>query len=143
MIGGMILKWFSKESLWRELIRRETFTPGDEVEGYTVWKLAFEKVPSLIHFLRRREIMLLKSIPLGHHSNDFILGQIAENRFFQRFYDKRYHHDEGKKVDEYPLGKSSIPEKGRFMTQWKESNIQKHAIGEEQEGLREESEASP
>jgi len=80
-----LLKLFSTEIIWKVILERESFTPESEVEARMVWPNVFHRVPELKAFLQRREIGLLKSSTLADKPNEFILGQIAENRLWQRF----------------------------------------------------------
>lgn len=80
-----ILKRYKKETLWRELLRREGFNTVDQVEAVSIWSQVFHRNPDLRQFLNRREVSLLKAITLLEKPSDFILGQIAENRLWQRF----------------------------------------------------------
>ena len=82
----IILKHFSKEALWKELMERETFEDvSGQVEAALVWRSVFNRTPELSAFLKRREILLLKGTALNDKPNQFVLGQIAENRLWQRF----------------------------------------------------------
>lgn len=81
----MILKLYTKQALWRELLKRETFDASTEVEATTIWRNVFNRTPELSDFLKRREIQLLKSTTLQEKPSEFILGQISENRLWQRF----------------------------------------------------------
>ena len=80
-----ILKLFKEDALWQEVMRRQGFTIGDKVEASLIWSNVFHRTPELSDYLKRREIMLLKTVTLGDRSSQFVLGQIAENRLWQRF----------------------------------------------------------
>ena len=83
---NILLKLFSREALWRELLRRESFNDiSGEIEAVVVWRSVFNRTPELSDFLKKREISLLKFIAMNEKPNLFILGQIAENRLWQRF----------------------------------------------------------
>lgn len=80
-----ILRFFSKKSLWAEILRREEPEfPKREVMA-SIWLEVFRRVPELKDYLKRREISLLKSTTLRDKSTDIILGQILENRLWQNF----------------------------------------------------------
>lgn len=80
-----LLQFFPKEVLWKEILKRETFDVSMELESKMVWQSVFHKTPELKQFLKRRESILLKSVTLADKPNDFILGQICENRLWQGF----------------------------------------------------------
>ncbi len=112
----MIKKW-----LWRYLIKLEGFDLQSKVESMAIWQEVFNKVPELKDWLKRREITLLKTTTLKDKSNDFILGQIAENRLFQSFdipmmAEKQIY----KEADKAMIDESS------FLTRWKEAGEKKH-----------------
>jgi hypothetical protein len=90
--GGQILKkfciflhCFKKETIFREYMRREFPRPSDYVESRQVWQGAFYRTPELADYLKHREIEILRSIPQTKNSNDFLLGQIAENRLYAHY----------------------------------------------------------
>jgi len=83
---SFLLKFFSKESLFKEILRREGFgSPERELENATVWQEVFHKIPLMKDYLRKREIALLQSSALLDKPSMFVLGQIFENRIWQRF----------------------------------------------------------
>jgi hypothetical protein len=83
----MILRFFSKKSLWKEILRREGFTSDivDDINSVAVWQEVFSRVPLLKDWFRKREIALLKSLALQDKNKDIILGQIAEVRLYSKF----------------------------------------------------------
>ena len=112
-----ILKFFSTKTLWREVIVREMPEVEDEVEAVTVWAEAFNKSPTLIDYLKRRQIRLLKSGTLGEKKSEFILGQIAENMLWVRFEPKT----EVKQKVESEIVKQ-IPSEKDFLGRWNKHN---------------------
>lgn len=82
----MILKLFSKEKLWKEIMRREAFGEIEAIiEATTVWRSVFNRTPELSDYLKKRQINLLKANALGDKPSQFVLGQISENMLWQRF----------------------------------------------------------
>ena len=112
-----ILRIFPKKRLWESIMDREGFKTTESDVVYAVWTEAFKKTPNLVKFLEKREIVLLKSLALEDKSKDFILGQIYENRLWQRYdvadnsVSKVEEKVEEKKVD-----------KNRFLETWKNGN---------------------
>jgi len=110
----LILKLFSTSTLWTEIMRRESFmNPEREIESATIWQEIFSKVPLLRDYLRKREIDLLKLSATSRNSIDFIMGQVFENRLWQR-YDKPL---AGNKVESLPPKKPLIKKK-QFLNKW-------------------------
>jgi len=110
----LILKLFSTSTLWTEIMQRENFmNPEREIESATIWQEVFSKVPLLRDYLRKREIDLLKLSAISRNSIDFIMGQVFENRLWQR-YDKPL---AGKKVEPLPPEKPLIKKK-QFLNKW-------------------------
>ena len=81
----LILRIFPKKKLWEAIMDREGFKTTESSIEYVVWTEAFRKTPNLVKFLEKREIALLKTLALEDKSKDFILGQIYENRLWQRY----------------------------------------------------------
>lgn len=118
---NILLKFFKKETLWKELIRRESFESVEgEIEATTIWRHVFSRAPELSGFLKKREIALLKGIALKEKTPEFILGQISENRLWQRFDNVLDREPEAiieKKVQKLPLVEDVLrrmKEKGMF-----------------------------
>ena len=80
-----LLKFFKDDELFQEIIRRMDFSTESEVESAGAWQSAFYRTPELSDWMKRREILLLKTLTLGEHPPQFIMGQIFENRCWQRF----------------------------------------------------------
>jgi hypothetical protein len=80
-----LLKIFKTKTLWKEIIARETFDESGTIEASMIWSHVFNRSPELAGFLKHREIMLLKGVALHEKPAEFLLGQIAENRLWQRF----------------------------------------------------------
>ncbi len=82
----MFLRFYSKERLWKELLFREGFSDRvDLIEGTAIWHDVFHRVPILQKWLKKRENILLASIALSDKKSEFVLGQLAENRFYSKF----------------------------------------------------------
>jgi hypothetical protein len=81
----MILRFIPKKYLWKEIFKREGFSDGDDVELSSTMKLVFSRNPDFRHLLKKREILLLKSLTLVEKDPEFTKGQIAENRLWQAF----------------------------------------------------------
>lgn len=112
-----ILRIFPKKRLWESIMDREGFKTTESNAAYTVWTEAFKKTPNLVKFLERREIILLKSLALEDKSKDFILGQIYENRLWQRY---DVPDNSVPKVDTKVETKEI--DKNRFLETWKNGN---------------------
>ena len=108
------LKHYSNKELWQEILNREGFTPTSEVEVLSIWQQVFFRTPELRDFLRKREVTLLKAVTLKEKTSEFILGQIAENRLWQRFDvpSGLMPKVEAAKVEE------KIPDKENFLKGW-------------------------
>lgn len=90
-----MLKFFSKEQLWKEIIRREMFSnSSEEVEATLIWRSVFHRTPEVSDYMKRRQINLLKSNALGEKPSQFVLGQISENMLWQRFDTVEHKKDE-------------------------------------------------
>jgi hypothetical protein len=75
----------SIEEMWKKVLMEQFPTPQSEQEAVTVWSSVFYRTPELLDYLKKREVTLLKTLTLKQNSQDFILGQIAENRLWTRF----------------------------------------------------------
>jgi hypothetical protein len=71
--------------LWKKIFLDQFPEPKSEQEAMSVWSSVFFKTPELLDYLKKREITLLKTMTLKDKSQDFVLGQIAENRLWQHF----------------------------------------------------------
>lgn len=109
----LLLKLFSKKSLWNEILSREGFSLVERLESGSIWNQVFHQTPILKDWLKRREMILLKSVTLQDKEKHFILGQIAENRLYQKF-------------DTFPLGElkeapkveKKLISRDSFLSQW-------------------------
>lgn len=118
-----LLKLFSKEELFREILRREGFaTPEREVETETIWKEVFHRNPLLKDYLKKREIELLKLLTLNDRSPEFVLGQIFENRLWQR-----YDVPSGATSGVESLPKKEIISQAEFLKKWNSTTYNQHA----------------
>lgn len=126
----ILLKLFSNKKLWKEIIRREGFTVESEIGNASAWINVFHRTPEIKDWMRRREVMLLKSSTLGDRTSDFILGQIAECRLWQ-------HYDIPGKTEikvETKIEEPKVPDKKNFLEKWsKESTEKGVGIKEEKE----------
>ena len=104
-----------KKILWRWLIKKEGFDLQAKIESIEVWQRVFHHVPELKDWLKRREVMLLKTTTLKDKPNDFILGQIAENRLFQSF-------DVPLAIEKqiYKEAEKKVIDKKSFLSRWRD-----------------------
>ena len=100
--------------MWQEILRQEGFSPESELESSLVWREVFHKMPDLKNWLKRREIMLLKATTLKDKPQDFILGQITENRLWQSY---DIPAGASPKV-ETKIEEPKIPDKKEFLDKW-------------------------
>lgn len=136
-----LLKLFSLETLWKEILNREGFSDSAEVEALSVWQQVYYRVPEVKDYFKRREISLLKSSALLEKPSLFILGQIFENRLWQRF-----DVPQGalpKKVEPVEI---KIPQKEKFLGTWggkSDADANKENVQEETSGGVPRNEAQP
>jgi hypothetical protein len=115
-----ILKFIKTEKLWEEILNRENIIDGDFEETENVWKSTYNRNPELKNWLKKREIMLLRSFMFNDKSIDFIKGQLAENRLYQSFDTPQIEYIP--KVDKEEI---KIPDKKEFINAWNKKEKEK------------------
>lgn len=112
-----LLRFFKIESLVRELLRRE-FPSVDAQSTAVTWKETFHKVPTMRDWLRRREMILLKSYALKEKSPEYILGQIAETKLALSFDVP----SESVGVDVGTTEPIKLPSRSKFLSGWRKQS---------------------
>lgn len=125
-----LLKLFPTHWLWKEILHREGFSFAEQIEGTHVWSEVFHRVPLLKDWLKRRELILLKSVTLTEKNRDFILGQIAENRLYQRF-----DIPSASAIAEAPKVEPKIISRESFLSQWGTPNADVEKQEKEDSGV--------
>jgi hypothetical protein len=111
-----ILSFFSIESLSRSILRRQNIEGASKIQALSIWQTVFNRTPELKDFLKAREIELLKASALQEKSKDFILGQIMENRLWQKF---DVPMASGKVEEAIGKDVAPIPNRDSFLGRWR------------------------
>lgn len=112
-IKKLLLDIIGEKSIVKYLLDKTKLEDIDDISDY-VWQDVYRLVPNIKKWLKKRELALLKSQMLKEKSSDFILGQIYENKLYQRFDIPNNSIPKVVDVD----NTKKIPSKDEFIKKW-------------------------
>lgn len=115
-----ILGTLSQKEIWNYLLAKTKYEETDDTVNEAIWKEVFNKVPDIKSWLKKRELNILKSLLMTDKSNDFLKGQLLENKLIQRF-DVPSEAEMSKVAEEQKL---NIPTKESFLKGWEKPNAE-------------------
>ena len=95
-----------------EYLTEKTKLVDEDVDNMA-WPNAFHKVPELKKWLKRRELLLLKSLTVNDKNIEMVRGQLLENNLYQKM---DIPQTAEAKVEEKINVK--IPDKKEFLSRW-------------------------
>jgi len=111
---NFLLKLIGDKAIARYIISQAKLEEPEDAPTEYVWQNVYRLTPELKKWLKKREIQLLKSQMLRDKPSDFILGQIFENKIYQRF---DVANEANLKVESLSE-EVKIPDKDEFLKKW-------------------------
>ena len=111
---NFLLKLIGDKAIARYIISQAKLDEPEDAPTEYVWQNVYRLTPELKKWLKKREIQLLKSQMLRDKPSDFILGQIFENKIYQRF---DVANEANLKVESLSE-EVKIPDKDEFLKKW-------------------------
>ena len=114
---NFLLKLIGEKAIARYIIAQTKLEEPEDAPTEYVWQNVYRLTPEVKKWLKKRELQLLKNQMLRDKPSEFILGQIFENKVYQRF--------DVPNVATSKVGVLSeevkIPDKTEFLNKWKQN----------------------